>query len=247
MVPFNLSKRFVDPYALAIAAGIGRKRGCTCPGARRCACYQGIPAVWRRGVGLRGLDGQALDTAAALDPEQYSKAALMVMSQIEDFLNLGQGRREADQIVPIQNQIHHQVLAPVAEAVNASYRHEINQSQLAKMLSTLLNVEEAWLMFLHDTEWTDGRAAVQAEATLDFLFADQARKIRELQQTAPSGGNVDIPDIGIVHIPGAPDVGGPGDDGGGYGSYAATGQSYLPIVLAAAAFFVLPKVLSKRG
>lgn len=189
--------------------------------------------------------GSLVQAAAAFDPEPISRAALTIVSKVESFFSFGSGRREADQIVPYQNEIHYNVLAPIAEAVNVPYKAQLSQSQLTTMLNALLQTKASWLSFLHNTNWSDGRAATQAEATLAFLFSDQERKIRELLATAPMfGGAPQAPGVKPVYIPGSNVPQYPSTYSGtvGGGSFMATLQQYAPFLLLGAVLFAIPKI-----
>lgn len=197
----------------------------------------GAPFAMLRGLGLN------VQEMNQFNPEPISRAAIDVIAQITDFLGIGAGRREADEIVPTQNYIHYNVLAPIAEAVNASYAPNISRSQLEEMLQALRMTEENWLRFLHDTQWSDGRAAVQAEATLEFLFEDQERKILALMPDAPYFSNVEPP-VYTPYTPGGGSTPGTGyvqrppylSTGFGPGSF---GSGSTPLILGAVALFAL--------
>jgi hypothetical protein len=126
------------------------------------------PANWRRiwsygltpeqkGLGFvdPGTAAMALQTASGF------------VSKIESFFNIGAGRREADQIVPYQNDVHYNVLAPVASALEG----DLSYNQLQSLYKALTDAETAWLKFLRETQWSDGRAATQAESTLAPIFS----------------------------------------------------------------------------
>jgi hypothetical protein len=196
------------------------------------------------GLSGLGLNTETLYQANQFNFEPISRAALTVIQSIEGFFKLGAGRKEADQIVPMQNQIHYDVLAPIAEAVNAPFRFDLCQSQLQQMLDALIATEEAWLQFLHNTTWSDGRAAEQAEATLEFLFYDQEQKLRDLLVDAPWECPLDVQEITPVT----------GTTGGArYGTGGSTTvvretagsgiTSIGPLALLGGALFLLPKLL----
>lgn len=194
-----------------------------------------------------GLNTQTIQAANQFNPEPISRAAIDVITSIQDFFGIGRGRAEADEIVPIQNYIHYNVLAPIAEAVNADYAEALSKSQLQAMLDALLETRDNWLHFLRDTQWTDGRAAVQAENTLAFLFDDQERKIRALMPNAPYFSNVEPP-VYTPYTPGGGTTGGGTPStrvyrsGTGGSPYLQATQNYLPWILAGAFLFMLPKI-----
>jgi len=196
-------------------------------------------------LGRLGLNTADIEAANQFNPEPISRAAIDVITSIQRFFGIGQGRKEADKIVPIQNYIHYNVLAPIAEAVNASYKDALSRSQLNAMLEALLTTKENWLNFLHNTQWSDGRAAVQAEQTLAFLFDDQERKIRELLPNAPYFSNVEPP-VFTPYTPTTPIGGRTGPVISSTGTLPVIRQSsitqYLPWILAGAFVFMLPKI-----
>src|SRR5262245_29169884 len=104
------------------------------------AMLRGMKCGLRGGLGL----GLTLTEASQFDPEPISRSAMQATDQILAFFRVGAGRMEADRIVPIQNQIHHEVLAPIAEAVNAPFKDQLCQSQLQQMLDALLTTEDYW-------------------------------------------------------------------------------------------------------
>lgn len=200
------------------------------------------------GMSGLGLNFEDVQAANEFNPEPISKAAIDVVGAIQRFFGGGRGRMEADRIVPFQNNIHYNILAPIAEAVNAPYRDKLSSSQLGEMLEALLTTQENWLHFLHDTEWTDGRAATQAENTLVFLFDDQERKLRALLQNAPYFSNVEeIPVYTIQTAPGGGQYPGGGSTSVQRVSTSTAGpssmsfSSVLPFLIAGVAIFMLPK------
>lgn len=92
------------------------------------------------------------------------------LNSIGGLIGIGGGRREADQIVPVQNQVHSQVLAPTSAALQQIAL--LDAMQVQALYNNLVTAEQQWLAFLHNTQWSDGRAATQAEATLAPYFTD---------------------------------------------------------------------------
>jgi hypothetical protein len=119
------------------------------------------------GYPRRGLSGLGIDPVTAATAGQK---AIEFIAKVEDFLNIGPGRREADMIVPFQNDVGNLVLAPVSAALDSGI--EYSHDEWVQMYNALVTTEAAWLKFLRNTEWDDGRAAVQAEATLAPYFAE---------------------------------------------------------------------------
>lgn len=215
------------------------------------------PMAMLRGYRGLGLNLDSLQEANQFNSEPISRAAIDVIASMQKFLGIGRGRMEADQIVPIQNYIHYNVLQPVAEAVNASYAEALSGSQLQDMLDALLTTKQNWLDFLHNTQWTDGRAATQAEQTLAFLFDDQERKLRVLIPNAPWFSDVAPPTYtpytgGAITPGGGPTGGGrPSTNvtrsGAGGSSLLRSTSEFLPWILAGAFLFMLPKIGKGNG
>lgn len=229
--PQLLARNTAAPFAMLRAYNSAR------PGLSQYVRHSGLSGL--------GLNTSAIYSANQFNPEPISRSALQAMQSIEQFFHIGAGRQEADKIVPIQNRIHHEVLEPIAAAVNATWKADLCQSQLQSMLDALTATEDYWLQFLHNTQWSDGRAAMQAEDTLAFLFQDQERKLRELLTNAPWLCPVDTPEVipvgggtttpgGPRHIPGSGVV----RQTGGFNMSSA-----LPWVLGG--LFLLPKLFKR--
>lgn len=125
---------------------------------------------------------------------------------IQRIFGIGAGRREADVIVPLQNQIEAQILAPVGDFLATVRNGTYNPTcaDCTTWLSQIKAAESKWLSYLHTTQWQDGRAAQQAEATLKPIFDSQKA---ELQQCVTAkcgviggGGIITNPD-GTVNWP----------------------------------------------
>lgn len=102
----------------------------------------------------------------------------------EDILNIfgiGAGAREADVVVPVQNQLVETVIAPVSDFLTKVNTGEITPScvQLQTWQSQIISAEKKWLDYLHKTEWQDGRAAQQAEATLAPYFTNAKQDLQK--------------------------------------------------------------------
>lgn len=170
MIVFNPSKRAVNPVLLAIQTGITKPN-------------YGIRAVPFNG--LNGM-GDVVGTVAQFDPEPISRSALTLITAIESAFGIGSGRKEADIIVPIQNQVFDTILKPIIDAVNLQ-GPTMTYETLQSLWNSLETAKAKWLAFLHQP-WPDGRAAQQAEATLAPYWNDAETKIQALLQTAPHGG-----------------------------------------------------------
>lgn len=79
---------------------------------------------------------------------------------IQAALGIGAGRREADVIVPMQNQITNTVLVPAVDMGTHSEQHTC--TELLQMQGAITNAAAQFNHFLDNTVWQDGRAADQA-------------------------------------------------------------------------------------
>jgi len=145
----------------------------------------GMGGFGPHGMGGLGQMGQ--------DPVSVALAAQKAgdfINKVMDFLHIGAGRREADQIVPYQNEVANQILVPISALINSG--HDYSYSQWKSLYDSLAQAETAWLQFLHNTTWSDGRAAQQAEATLAPLFQ---REKDELSAKMSDAGGTSISDF----------------------------------------------------
>jgi hypothetical protein len=214
---FDPSKRVINPALLALQTGVLKPKpnmmwtDSTGDNGKAANIARDV----RVGMGLgdggdysQGLSGPA-GSMANFDPEPISSAALNIIDAITGFFGLGAGRKEADKIVPIQNQVVSGVIAPIAAAVNDPNANTLSYQSLQKMWDAITATEAKWLAFLHNTDWSDGRAAGQAETTLQPYFTDQKNKIQALMQTASTSiiqyvtGTPDVPGLVIPPIPGS--------------------------------------------
>lgn len=137
------------------------------------------------------------------DPTVIANAGQIIRS-IEEFLGIGGGRREAVQITPIQNQIHYNVLAPVSAFLDTPIANQ-QYEDLQAALKVLTDTEAGWLAFLRNTDWSDGRAAIQAQATLDPYFREFTSEIRNKLASMPEPWFPDegeVPGVIPVYPPG---------------------------------------------
>lgn len=128
--------------------------------------------------GLGGL-GQ-VDPATIMALQQAFVHAKDLWEDIKQIFGIGAGAREADVIVPIQNQIHQQILAPVGDFLERVRTNQVNPTcaDCTAWRTQLVEAETKWLAYLHNTEWQDGRAAQQAEATLAPIFKSQKDELQ---------------------------------------------------------------------
>lgn len=103
---------------------------------------------------------------------------------LKNIFGIGAGAKEADAIVPLQNQIQATFLAPISDWLTAVHNGTVtptcNEIQSWKTQTT--NTKTKWLDFLHKTVWKDGRAAQQAEATLAPYFTNIDHDLTALTQ-----------------------------------------------------------------
>jgi hypothetical protein len=104
-----------------------------------------------------------LSAIAAIDPEPISSAALTIASSVGNFITnlFGSGRREADEIVPLQNQLFNSIIHPIYNAMATG--QAMSCLSCAQMYQAGKLAYNKWINFLHTTQWSDGRAAKQAE------------------------------------------------------------------------------------
>jgi hypothetical protein len=130
-----------------------------------------------------------IDPATVLAVQEAFVHAKDLWDDIQKIFGIGAGRHEADVIVPLQNQVTQQILAPVGDFLERVRNHSYttNCAECTTWRTQLVAAETKWLSYLHTTKWADGRAAQQAEATLAPIFKSQKD---ELQQcvTAMCGG-----------------------------------------------------------
>lgn len=211
MIVFNENKGAVDPIALASfsrrfrpaipalppviqpALLTDQLRGCGC---RDCCGPQmeayisserGMDA-YDPGVGMDGLGTLGLSAEeghafiAAL--KSFIDEMKSLWADLEAALGIGAGRREADVIVPVQEKIVSEFIAPVSDYLTQINNHQITPTcvDLQVWQQSITNVQANWLAYLHNTEWMDGRAAQQAEATLAPYFTNAKRDLAKYQQ-----------------------------------------------------------------
>lgn len=129
--------------------------------------------------GLGGL-GQ-IDPATILALQQAFVHAQDLWQDIQKIFGIGAGRMEADVVVPVQNQITEQILAPVGAYLEGVRGGTIvaTCAECTTWRTQLVAAETKWLSYLHTTQWQDGRAAQQAEATLKPIFDSQKAELQQ--------------------------------------------------------------------
>jgi hypothetical protein len=181
-------------------------------GLEGCGCQSSM------GLGYAGL-GQIDPVSAAIEIEQAIQIAKNFWDDLLAALGIHAGQREADAIVPLQNDITAKVLTPISANVQPGVIHNESCQELNSELTLLNQTETKWLDYLHNTPWVDGRAAQQAEATLAPYFIGLRKDLTDEIHARCSG---------IL--------------GGGIGLNNTT----LIIGLGIAAIVILPKLM-KRG
>lgn len=122
-----------------------------------------------------------LDPATLMALNQAFVHAKDLWEDLEKIFGIGAGRREADVVVPIQEQITAQILAPVGDYLERVRTGQVvaTCAECTTWQKQLLEAEAKWLAFLHTTEWMDGRAAQQGEATLKPIFDSQKAELAQ--------------------------------------------------------------------
>lgn len=141
--------------------------------------------------GLRGL-GQVDPTSAALAIAD----AKHLWDDLVKALGIGAGRQEADIIVPVQNRIFNGTVTPIVDYLTNIREGKITAdcTTLKNDLAALISVEKQWLDYLHQTKWQDGRAATQAEATLEPWFTNAKTELQsDINESCSTIGSI-IPD-----------------------------------------------------
>ena len=160
-----------------------------------CGCGGNCPDC-QMGLAGMGLDtstlpsgnsssGQILSTAAAIDPEPYSKMALQMVSTfqkawntIEGWFGIGTGRREADVISPVQNGVIDR-LAEILRVTGISppAPMQVTTLQLQNFIVELQQTRAEFIRFVQDPHFTDGRASQQALNDVIPLIDDNIGKL----------------------------------------------------------------------
>jgi hypothetical protein len=98
--------------------------------------------------------------------------AKVMWDNLVSALGIGAGRKEADIIVPIQNKVVNDIIAPIYAFNDAILNHDqpADCNEARTLLGQVQATEQQWLNYLHLTKWADGRAAKQAEASLQPYF-----------------------------------------------------------------------------
>jgi hypothetical protein len=144
---------------------------------------------------LRGLGdvSSIAGTISAVDPEPISSSAAGIISVITGLFH--GGSPTADKIVPVQNQITTQVLAPISADVSMPQVKAdptvISHSDWLMLYNALTQTQTAWLNWLHNTQWPDPSKAQGAEATLAPYFSGLLADIMKgLQATGGVGSQI---------------------------------------------------------
>ncbi|MCI0618946.1 hypothetical protein L0244_38730 [bacterium] len=128
-----------------------------------------------------------------------------IWNDILKIFGIGAGAREADAIVPLQNELVNGIIAPVSDFLT-----QINNGTLKPTCTELqtwqrevLAAEKRWMDFLHNTQWQDGRAAQQAEATLLPYWTNAKRDLAKYvqQYCGTLGGGVLTTSEGDINWP----------------------------------------------
>ena len=152
----------------------------------------------RNGLGALGQEGASgVDPATLIAIQQAFVHAKDLWDDLKAIFGIGAGAKEADAIVPLQNEVHATFLAPLSAYLDSTVTK--NCAEINTWLTQFALVEKRWIDFLHGTQWTDGRAAQQAEATLAPYFSEFKAELNGLQKqlcgiTGGGGGIITNPD-----------------------------------------------------
>jgi hypothetical protein len=121
-----------------------------------------------------------IDPATILAVQEAFVHAKDLWEDIEKIFGIGAGRHEADVIVPLQNQVTQQILAPVGDFLERVRTNQVvaTCAECTTWRTQLVAAETKWVSYLHTTQWQDGRAAQQAEATLAPIFKSQKDELQ---------------------------------------------------------------------
>lgn len=154
-----------------------------------CDCGSGNRYVPISYSGLGAIDVDAFGGVLA--------GAKVAWDNLVQALGIGAGRREADIIVPIQNKVVSDIIAPIYAfddaVLNKNQPVDCNEARM--FLASVTSAEQQWLNYLHLTKWQDGRAATQAEATLQPYFAQCKRDLNTIISTKCSSVAGSIGDV----------------------------------------------------
>lgn len=221
MVPFNLSKRGVDPYQLALDVGMGKRKACS--------CVTPLPKIYGlAGYGLSGLGFnlpgavtdvyQAGSTGSVLDAVQtglnfvpgvgtMASSAMSTFRQaldtLEQWFHIGAGRNEADAIVPLQNRMMDN-LGIITNQILTGSTPSI--AQLVDFYVEVWQLALGFMEFVSQDVFVDRRASGQALNTV-MPYIDGTCGYAEPLGQAPYPGQRNCLTWGDGT------VGGPGTDG----------------------------------
>jgi hypothetical protein len=123
--------------------------------------------------------------------------AKVAWDNLVQALGIGAGRQEADIIVPIQNKVVSDIIAPIYAFDDAvlNKNQPVDCNEARTYLASVTSAEQQWLNYLHLTKWQDGRAATQAEATLQPYFAQCKRDLNTIIATKCSSVSGSVGDV----------------------------------------------------
>ena len=146
-----------------------------------------------------------IDPGTLLAINQAVVHAKDLWNDIKAIFGIGAGAKEADAITPLQNQIEQTVLAPIGAYLESVRNGTIEATceECKTYYSQLTATETQWLNFLHNTQWADGRAAQQAEATLKPIFTSQKQELQTCitAKCGSTAGSIITNPDGSLNIP----------------------------------------------
>lgn len=134
------------------------------------------------GLGSLGVTSSELQAGVSA-LKNFVTQAKQLWHDLEDALGIGAGRREADVVVPVQNEVVSRIITPVSAYLTSINNGTITPTctDLRVWYAQVLDAENSWLHFLHDTQWIDGRAADQAESTLLPYWTNAKRDLQKYE------------------------------------------------------------------
>jgi len=186
----------VNPMALALRTNISK-------GGDRWQAEHGFMTP----VTMAGI-GDAIDNAANA---AINDVINFGVSQIPGAVSGNNTSLSSLDVVPYQNAVFQNVIKPIADQVNQNGA-SLSYQTLNAMLSAIVDIENRWLSFLHNTPWPTERQktrAAAAEQTLAPYFTLYVQRITGLMQTASNSISQIVsgtPPIGTtpVTLPGFP-------------------------------------------
>jgi hypothetical protein len=119
-----------------------------------------------------------------IDPASLTLAittAVNAWNTIKSALGIDAGSSEANIIVPVQNAVVNSVITPVSAFLTSvnNGTHIPTCQELQSWLTEVTQAHTNWENYLHNTQWKDGRAAQQADATLASYWTNATNDLNK--------------------------------------------------------------------